>query len=210
MKRTLFPTIMIWIAAACAPTPTQPPVVEEHLIPTQTPVVTFTATSTPALTEAPLNSKLPETSFESQTYINEEAGFALDYPVWWTVRESIPGERAKQIQFLSTPEIADSVVVPRGTARVTVVIYQWEPKNDLPAFVANWKTAWDSSGFTILEEQPLVLDLGLNAVQFLIRTPDSSAVVLITALEDQYLVLSGEGNRKQVKEILQHLRPLSP
>ena len=61
-----------------------------------------------------------------------------------------------------------------------------------------------------MEEQPLVLDLGVNAVQFTIKTPDSSAVVLITALDDKYMILSGEGDLELAKEIVQRLRPISP
>lgn len=50
--------------------------------------------------------------------------------------------------------------MPEGATRVAVVINQWDPKNDLAAFVDVRKTAWESSGFTILDEEPLTLDLG--------------------------------------------------
>ena len=100
-------------------------------------------------------------------------------------------------------------ILPENAARLTATVYEWDPKNDLAAYVATRKAAWESSGFTIVEELPLVLDLGLNAVQFELKTPDSSAVVLITALGDQYLVLTGEGNLPLVKEIVQRLRPIS-
>jgi len=113
------------------------------------------------------------------------------------------------VQFFSSPELADLAVLPEGATRVSATIYQWEPKNDLAAFVANQKNAWDASGFTVVEEQQLVLDLGLNAVQFVIQTPDSSAAFLMTAIGDQYLVISGEGILDLVKEIAQRLRPIS-
>ncbi|MCI0550162.1 MAG: hypothetical protein L0287_04340 [Anaerolineae bacterium] len=204
MKRITITLTLIMLATACTPAPTAVPADS---------VVVLTATDEPAAasapTEAPVNPKLPAASFESETYINEEIGFALDYPAGWTVNESIVGDRGSQVQFLSSPEIAESAVLPEGASRVTAVIYDWEPKNDLPAYIANWKTAWESSGFTVVEEQPLVLDLGLNAVQFTIKTPDSSAVVLITALGDKYMVLSGEGNLDLSKEIVQRLRPIS-
>ena len=191
------------MTAACAPVAT----------PTSVDSVTVPATEEPATTldptEAPVNPKLPAASFESVTYINEEVGFALDYPVGWTVTETVLGDRGKQIQFLSAPELADMAILPDNAARLTAIVYQWDPKNDLAAYVATRKAAWESSGFTIVEELPLVLDLGLNAVQFELKTPDSSAVVLITALGDQYLVLTGEGNLPLVKEIVQRLRPIS-
>jgi len=196
-------TLLILATTACAPTPTALPV--DSVLSTATAAVADTLVPT----EAPVNPKLPAASFESQTYINEEVGFALDYPVGWTVTETLLGDRGKQIQFLSAPEIADLAILPENAARLTATVYQWDPKNDLAAYIATRKTAWESSGFTIVEEIPVVLDLGLNAVQFELKTPDSSAVVLITALDDQYLVLSGEGNLPLVKEIVQRLRPIS-
>ena len=191
------------MTTACAPTATAMPV-DSVISPS-----TAAAADTLVPTEPPVNPKLPAASFESQTYINEEVGFALDYPVGWTVTETVVGDRGKQIQFLSAPELADMAILPENAARLNATVYQWDPKNDLAAYVATRKTAWESSGFTIVEELPLVLDLGLNAVQFELKTPDSSAVVLITALGDQYLVLTGEGNLPLVKEIVQRLRPIS-
>ena len=202
-QRSLILTLIILMATACAPTATAGPVDSVVVPATQEPA------ATPDPTEAPVNPKLPVASFESQTYINEELGFALDYPVGWTVTETVVGDRGKQIQFLSAPELADVSILPENAARLTAVVYQWDPKNDLAAYVAMRKTAWESSGFTIVEELPLVLELGLNAVQFEIKTPDSTSVVLITALGDEYLVLSGDGNPPLVKEIMQRLRPIS-
>jgi hypothetical protein len=204
MNRINLILLTLMLLAACAPTATSIP--EDSIA---VPVRTDEPAATPQTTEPPVSPKLPATSFESETYINEEFGFALDYPVGWTVNESIVGDRGSQVQFLSSPEIAETAVLPEGASRVTAVIYNWDPKNDLPAYIANWKTAWESSGFTVVEEQPLVLDLGLNAVQFMIKTPDSSAVVLITALGDRYLVLSGEGDLDLAKEIVGRLRPIS-
>lgn len=207
MRKKLIPIILtlMMLTTACVPAVTSIPAVNT-IVPlvTNVPIVT----STPPR-EVPVNPKLPAAPFESETYINEEFGFALDYPAWWTVNESIIDDRP-QIQFFSSPEIAESGDLPEGASRVIAVIYDWEPKNDLPTFIANWKTIWESSGFTIVEEQPLVLDLGLNAVQFMIKTPDSSAVVLITALVDKYMILSGEGDLELAKEIVQRLRPISP
>lgn len=206
MSKKLIPMILtlMMLATACVPAVTSIPAVNTVVpLVTNVPVVTSTPPIGP-----PVNPKLPAASFESETYINEEFGFALDYPAVWTINESIIDDRP-QIQFLSSPEIAESGVLPEGASRVIAVIYDWEPKNDLPAFIANWKTTWESSGFTIVEEQPLVLDLGLNAVQFTIKTPDSSAVVLITALGDTYMILSGEGDLEMAKEIIPRLRPVS-
>jgi len=200
MKRSHFvlSTLMI-LLTACAVPPTTT---------MQAPV----ETGVPALpqeTIEPPNPKLPAASFESQTYINEAAGFAMDYPAGWTVTESVIGVRGSQVQFLSSPEIAELAVLPEGATRVNATLYQWDPRNDLSAFVANHKTAWESSGFTILEHEQLVLELGLPAELFVLQTPEATVAFLIAALKDQYLVLSGEGDLELVKEIVQRVRPIS-
>ena len=94
--------------------------------------------------------------------------------------------------------------------RVSATIYQWDPKKDLAAFITNQKSAWDASGFTILEEQPLTLELGLAATEFTVKTPEANVVYLITAIGDRYLVLSGEGNLELVKKIVGRVRPIAP
>jgi len=196
--------VSVMLLATCSAPGTAP-------TPVQTDVPALPANTEPALapTEAAPIPKLPATSFESQTYINEEAAFALDYPAGWTVNEVVIGPRGTQVQFLSSPEIAEMAALPEGETRVNATIYRWDPKNDLAAFIANQKTAWEASGFTILEEEPLVLELGLPAVRFTVQTPEANVVFLVTALEDQYLVLSGEGDLELVKEIIQRVRPIS-
>jgi hypothetical protein len=198
----IFVSVML-LATCSAPNVIPPPV--------QTDVPALPANTEPAAapTEAAPSPKLPAASFESQTYINEPAGFALDYPAGWTVKEVAVGPRGTQVQFLSSPEIAEMATLPEGATRVNATIYQWDPKNDLAAFVANQKTAWEASGFTVLQEEQLILELGLPAVRFTVQTPEANVVFLVAALEDQYLVLSGEGNLDLVTEIVQRVRPIS-
>ena len=207
MKRSfLFLSLMVTLLSACMvpPTNTMPTPVESEV-----PALPITTEPAPASTEVIPNPKLPAASFESRTYINETVGFALDYPAGWSLNEAVVGSRGSQVQFLSSPDLADLAVLPEGATRVSATVYQWDPKNDLAAFVANQKNAWDASGFTILEEEPLTLELGLAATQFTVQTPDANVVFLITAIGDQYLVLSGEGNLELVKEIVQRVRPIS-
>jgi hypothetical protein len=163
----------------------------------------------PTSTAAIPNAKLPAAPFEAETYINGTAGFALDYPAGWTVREMAIGERGSQVQFLSSPDLAEAATVPAGQTRVVAAIDQWDPKNDLAAFVAQRKTAWEASGFTILEEQSLTLELGLQAVEFTVQTAESTVIFLIAALPERYLVLSGEGDLELAKEIVERVRPIS-
>jgi hypothetical protein len=128
--------VSVMLLATCSAPGTTPLPVE-----TDAPTLPPSIEPASAPTEAVPNRKLPAASFESQTYLNEEAGFALDYPAGWTVNEVMIGSRGTQVQFLSSPEIADMATLPEGATRVNATIYQWDPKNDLAAFVANQKTA---------------------------------------------------------------------
>jgi hypothetical protein len=216
MKRIVFAlSLMVISLSACMAPPTNtmpaPVITEAPALPSTMPPEETAATEPPAEPTAAIPSgKLPAASFESQTYINDTVGFALDYPADWTVKEMVVGSRGSQVQFLSAPELADVSVLPEGAARVSATVYQWDPKNDLAAFIAHQKSAWDASGFTILAEEPLTLELGLSATQFTLQTPDATVIFLITAIGDQYLVLSGEGNLALVQEIVQRVRPITP
>ena len=213
MKRMTFVifVLVLWLATCSAPQPEAP---APQASPTQTnppPTLTPTLTAfppTPTETTAP-QSKLPAAPFDAETYINEEAGFAFEVPTGWTVNEMVVGPRGTQIQFLSSPELVDAAVIPADQTRLSATIYQWDPKNDLAAYVEHWKDAWSASGFTILEEQELILELGLPAVMFTVQTPETQTVFLVTALEDQYLVIAGEGNLDLARQIVQRLRPIS-
>ena len=222
MKRLIFALLlMMTFLSACGGAPANSPLEpvqtdalalpsESAVVPTATTIPPLPSDTAPAPTEAVPNPKLPAASFESQPYVNEAAGFALDIPTGWTVNEMIVGDRGTQVQFLSSPELAEAPVVPEGSTRVNATIYQWDPKNDLAAFVAQQKTAWESSGITILEEEQLVLEQGLPAVRFHVQAPDADLIFLMAALGEQYLVLSGEGDLTLVDEIVQRLRPITP
>lgn len=195
------------LTACMAPPPATMSAPAETQIPVQPIASPDEATAAP--TEAVPQGKLPAAPFESRTYINDTVGFALDYPANWTVNEMVVGDRGSQVQFLSSPDLAEAAVLPEGATRVNVTIYQWDPKNDLAAFIDHQKTAWDASGFTIVNEEPLTLELGLQATQFTVQTSDTETVFLVTAIGDRYLVLSGEGDLTLASEIMQRLRPVS-
>jgi hypothetical protein len=209
MRLFSFIFVMLTIAlAACSAPPPQPEIPAPTALPTQTEILP-TATPLPPTETAVPQGKLPAAPFDAQVYINQEAGFALDYPTGWTVNETVVGPRGTQIQFLSRPDLSEAATIPEGETRLSAVIYQWDPKNDLAAYVQHMKEAWTGSGFTILEEQELTLELGLPAVLFTVQTPDTQTVFLVTALKDQYLVVAGEGNLDLVKQIVERLRPIS-
>ncbi len=201
-------SLLLIALSACAPVAAATPLAA---IPTVTVAPALPSATEPAAipTESAPSPKLPAASFQSQTYISDSAGFALDYPAGWTVNEMVVGPRGTQVQFLSSPELANAATLPDGATRVSANIYQWDPKNDLAAYVDHMKTAWEASGFTIVDEQELMLDLGVPARQYTVQTAEGQAVFLIAALGDQYLVVSGEGNLDLVKEIVQRVRPIS-
>lgn len=204
MKRISLTLLLLAVSlAACAapatPTPASVSVPEQNNMPVPG----------AAVTETVVEGKMPAASFDSQTYINEKVGFALDYPSQWVIKESIVGDRGSQYLLLSKPEIADLPEVPAGETRVAVNVYQWDPKNDLAAFLELRKTGWEASGFTIVAEEPRTLDLGLAAVKFTVQTPDGLTVpFLFAAINEQYLSISGEGDLALVTDIMQRLRPI--
>jgi len=204
MKRIPFLLFVLALSlAACAAPATATSVPESVSVDNNMPVPSV------AVTEMIVTGKIPAASFESQTYINESVGFALDYPSQWVIKESIVGDRGSQYLLLSKAEIADLPEVPAGETRVAVNVYQWDPKNDLAAFVDSRKSGWEASGFTIVAEEPLTLDLGLAAVKFTVQTPDGLTVpFLFAAINDQYVSISGEGDLTLVAEIMQRLRPV--
>ncbi|HEU0297482.1 MAG TPA: hypothetical protein VFR47_32365 [Anaerolineales bacterium] len=201
MKKTIFSlTLLVFALAACAPvtsSTTTGPAENDMPVPGAT------------VTETIVEGKMPAPSFESQTYMDEAVGFAIEYPAGWTVKQTMTGERGSQSVLLSAPEIADLETLPAGATRVAVDINQWDPKNDLAAFVENRKMAWQASEFTIVEVEPLTLDLGLAAVRFTVQSPEGVPVeFLFAAIRDQYVTISGEGDLELVKEIMHYLRPI--
>ena len=207
MKNTIFSlTLLVLVLSACAAPVTTPAALE----PTSAPVENGMPVPGATVTEAIVEGKIRAPSFESQSYIDEAAGFALEYPAGWTVKQTMTGQRGSQTLLLSAPEIADLETLPPGATRVAVDVNQWDPQNDLTAYVQNRRAAWEASGFTILEEQPLTLDLGLPAVRISVQTAAGIPVeYLIAAIRDQYVTISGEGDLQLVREMIQYLRPIN-
>ena len=204
--------LVLWLASCSAPGQTPVPETTSAPIKNVDSSLAVPSTGEPVETEMVVipHGKIPAAPFESQTYINETVGFALDYPATWTAAESMVGDRGSQTVLLSKPEFVDLPEIPGGETRVSVTVYQWDPKNDLTAFVDVRKTAWDSSGFSILEEDGRMLDLGLEARQFVVQAPDGKqSLFLFAAVGDQYVSISGEGDLDLVREITARLRPVS-
>ena len=203
-KRMIFLALLALSLSACAPAMTPPPTE-----PVSVPAENNMPVPGADVTETVVEGKMPALSFESQTYLNETAGFAIEYPAGWSVTESLIGERGSQTLLLSAPDIAELATLPAGATRVAINVNQWDPRNDLAAYVETRMAAWNSSGFTILEEEPLTLDLGLSAIRFTVQSPDGLTTEwLIAAIRDQYVSISGEGDLALVKEMMRYLRPI--
>ncbi len=215
MKQMPLVLSLVIVLSACgapAAVQTQPPTLMP--VPTSTekipaPVPTETVPAAPTLTEAMPAMKLPAPSFDSRTYINEQFGFAIDYPIGWTV-EAGPLEHSILAKFMSSADLAKMDDLPAGETRVFVEASPHMPWNDLEHSIDVYRKTWSSSpGYKILEEEQLVLEQGLPAVQFTVQMPDKIMVFLFTDFKDAALKLSGEGDLDLVKEIVQRVRPIS-
>jgi len=175
--------------------------------PTEVVVVPQTAS---APTAEPSTTPLAEPSFEAATYRDQSLGFEFDYPASWTVDgPAAAGDRADVVQFTSWAHAPGdiSAETPAGGTRMTATVWQWDPKNDLEAFVANRQAAWEASGITVLSEERRDIAAGWPGIAFVIQAPDEQAYFFFTVVGDRYFSLSGSGNLSLLAEIGRTVRP---
>jgi hypothetical protein len=188
-------------AAATLPTvPPQPVVQTQAITPTPTPLP---ATNTPEPTKA------AQLSFNPATYQDKTSGFELDYPSDWTLQpRSTIGDRGSQALLLS-PGTTPEKLAENGS-RIALMVYKWDPKKDLTAYLAQRKTAWSDPGYKILSETSWELSDGRQAADLVVQAPDQAqAFFLLTTVGEDYLQIGGEGNLALVEEIAKTLRPLT-
>lgn len=195
------PLVLFLLLAACAsPIPAAP---ETPMPETPAPpAATAPATAVPSTTEpAPAETagpQAPALSFDPATYRDEAAGFEFEYPASWSLTPGEQGERAAVFQLTF-----------EGAPRLTVTLQRWDPRGDLPAFVAKRQQAWSASGFTVVSEEPVVLTSGQPAAHFVIETSAGDrALHFFTILGERYLELSGEGELELLAEITGTVRLL--
>ncbi len=178
---------MVIVSSESAPSTAQP----------ETGPVELSIPPAPIMTEEPEFS-VPVLPVESFTYENPEIGLLVDFPQTWTVGGmTVLGERASQTL----------VNAPEGATMVTLTVNLWEPYNDIEAYAEVRRVAWDASGFTTLSEQEWTLNNGQTARVFFLESPESRPVLfLLTALDDRYLTLAGEGDLELVEQIARTLR----
>jgi hypothetical protein len=209
-------TTLILVLSACGPaasgvdeqpavhTPTEGTITNIPTLPTNT----AEPTRTPRLTSAPEPTGAPQLSFVAASYKDETAGFKLDYPADWTLQpKSTIGPRGSQALLLSPGTTQETL--PAGGSRIAITVYQWDPRNDLAAYLTHRKTAWTDSGSTIISEEAFELADGRQAVNFVLQGPDKAqSFILLTTVGEDYLQVSGEGNLALIEEIARTLQPL--
>lgn len=151
----------------------------------------------PIMTEEP-EFQIPALPVESLSYENPEIGLLVDFPREWMIGDTIViGERASQTMASA----------PDGSTIVTLTVNLWEPYNDLGAYAEMRQIAWDASGFTTISSQEWTLNNDQTARVFFLETPEADPVFfLLTALDDRYLTLAGEGDLELVEQIALTLR----
>ncbi|HJW89496.1 MAG TPA: hypothetical protein VJ436_02520, partial [Anaerolineales bacterium] len=141
----------------------------------------------------------PTLSFEPAAYRDETLGFELLHPAGWLVEDpETLGDRAYQVKFTDG-----------SGPRLNLIILQWDPKNDLAAYVAQRKLAWEGSGLTLVSEETLSLEGGVQAARFVVQTPEGEQVLFFfTPVGDRYLELNGTGDLVLLAEITGTVRSL--
>jgi hypothetical protein len=216
MNRIFFLLItLIFLITACSPGGTSSTVEPAMQEPPEEDIATaeVTATSEPTLApeQTPSLTAVPDPVFlfEKATYQDAVNGFSFDYPAQWTLDGGEQQSRGAYVQFYSWDwqpgDVVDSI--PAGETVLTVTVNLWDPKNDLEAYVANRKMAWESPGFLILVEEPVMLGNGHSASQYIVQGPDGmQGFFLITTIGEKYLTLSGSGDLGLLAEVSGTLR----
>jgi hypothetical protein len=190
--------ILLMALAACQSNGTPVPQVDPVTVAPLDEGTGFDATNTPE----------PSLSYKSATYTDEMAWIALDYPEDWTEQQSTQiGERGWQGGLFSPGSSAE--LIAEGGARVMITLYTWEPVDDIEAYTAQRKLAWDASGFIVLEESTEFMTDDRAVVTFVVETSSGDKVVYaFLTTGDDYLEISGEGDLDLCREIIGTIRPI--
>ncbi len=144
-------------------------------------------------------------NYEPAEYLDEEAGFRLFYPVDWSVlpREQV-GDRGSQAALFSPGSTIEQIAM--GGSKITLVIYNWDPKEDLDSYVAQRQLAWDASGFTAIERDRFKLDDNREVRLYDVKPTDGvDLFVAFTIVDGEYLQITGEGDLDLCEEIIRSL-----
>jgi hypothetical protein len=151
-------------------------------------------------------------AFEATTYRNETSAFEFDYPAGWFVGPVEQYSRGGITAFTSWERPTDVLPgeTPPGETRFDATVQLWDPQNDLEAFIAQRRMAWDASSIVVQSEEEWVLSDGRPARAFVVAGADGiEAYFFFTTIGDDYLVLSGSGDLALLAEIAHTVRPLT-
>lgn len=138
----------------------------------------------------------PAYSFEPAIYRNEENGFEIDYPAMWTVDEQVLGTRASGAQFYEN-----------GDFVMAAIVYLWDPRNDLDAYVNHWRDGWTASGIAILSEEELAIGRDWRVIRFELQTAEGDTeTIFFTEVGDRYLQIAGPNENGVLDEVISSLR----
>ncbi len=195
--------VIVFALTACAPAALSTPAAPSPTAPSA-------ATASVAPTEIPLPSETPAptatATISVNTYVDQSAGFQLTYPVSWTLIPNTPiGTRGSQALLLSPGTTAEKL---GDGSRIAIVINKWDPKNDLNAYLAMRKSAWEASGSKIVEETELKLAGDRLAEGLIVQSTDGQQVfILLTTAGEDYLQIVGEGDLTLTRGIALSLSP---
>ena len=135
-------------------------------------------------------------SFEAAVYRNSDNGFELDYPASWRLDERVLGPRGSGALFYAADE--DPVF--------SAVVYLWDPKNDLDAWLDLQRRSWFGSGATVLSTEELSVAGGHRAVQVELQWVGVQTNSFFMEVGERYLELFSRGDKETFAEIVSSLR----
>lgn len=202
MKRThrVLPALLLLaLLAACAPQTDTAPLPSP--VDMDMPVPSTDGEPVPAPTEM--------IAIQTASRTDEVRAYTFDYPAAWMLDPLSFGERAPGGYQLTSWTHEPGMVseVPAGGTLMNIFIQLWDPKADLPAFVAGRKSAWEASIIEIISEESVTLANGQPAVEFVTRSLDGAlGYFLFTLNGEDYLTASGSGDLELIRFTARSLR----
>ncbi|HRN51109.1 MAG TPA: hypothetical protein PLC52_09565 [Anaerolineales bacterium] len=142
-------------------------------------------------------------TFAATTFVDAQGRFSFKYPDSWVVLGGEAGSRGDYVQIASwEPDGAELENLPRGESLLQVTVYQWDPKGDLAARVEMRRTALNTSGIQIAEEETVSFADGPDAVRMRLVQNGEETLVYYFVLGDAYLELSGQGDLQLLDQVM--------
>lgn len=177
--------------------------------PPQLTATIFPSLTPEALDPTPLAPTLESTDKPPRIYHNEEMGFAFAYPEDWVVAYQEGQSRGTYIQFTHSdyePDPESSGLAPEEIL-MQVTVLNWDPEQDLDAFLDVRRQAWDSSGAEVISEATWSWGDGIPAVTVIVKGIDGAqSLFVFTYVRDRYVVFSGTDHFSLVESTARTLR----